>query len=1148
MDTGLAPNCTWEIEGCYFLSMNFGRELLRKFRTFALDLISADETKVGWWASDGFFDLHFANSLPMKSAFLRRWILGVTLLLSVSLQAAEFGQRLANLSTRTQAGAGASAPIVGFVIGEGVQKKVLIRAIGPGLNQFPGVSGTLPNPKLELYSGQTKIAENDDWTASTIGGTTGFSAAGAFALSTGSRDAALLATLGPGAYTAQVTGVGTTQAGMILLEVYDVTGQARLMNLSTRAVVGTGGGILISGVAIAPGSGIRKLLVRAAGPTLQALAPSLSALLDPTIAIIDSSNVQIASNNDWGTENIPALLAAFDRAGAFPFGERSKDSALIADLAPGRNYTIQVSGVGGTTGIALIEVYDLTPENLAAVKVVATKASTDTNRGAAPAVFSVTRTGPTVSPLTVYYNLGGTAVAGLDYVSLPGSVTIPAGATSAGIAVSANAETTGAATNKVVSVSIVSGPGYALDIDRMAAITIFYNPGTLFVSLLRPAPAAITSTAYGTATIQLSPNRTFGIITLTFSNLSSPETVAYVRIGNPGEVGTELVRLPNGQVSGQPWIFQASGAFSAADLVQALSDGRIFVSVESASFPGGALRGAFIQSNGSLAFIPPAAAPAVADAALTPIAAARFLTQATFGPTKADIDALVGRPASELGNWITAQMALPASSLLDATRADFNTFTAVTSDGPQYSYQNRQAGWWQNVLTGPDQLRQRVAFALSQIFVVSDVNSSLYNNPLGMAAYYDILGRRAFGNFRQLLEDVTLSPVMGFYLSSLRNRKATLNASTGVLSSPDENYAREVLQLFTIGLNRLQPDGTLVLDAQGVPIPTYDQSTITELAKVFTGWGYASTDTNPSFTGSPANWFQPMRLYPAFHEDGVKTLFSGNVLPANQGGIKDLGDALDFLFNHPNTGPFISRQLIQRLVTSNPSPGYIYRAAQAFANNGNGIRGDLGAVVRAILMDYEVRSTAVAATASFGKLREPLLRAAALLRAFKGGANNQRFSYFTGQTNESQLGQTALHAPTVFNFYEPNYVQPGALANAGLFAPEYQILTDTTAISLPNQLWSWIYNGRTQGAAFNPNEANIGFVFDGSLLALARTPVALVDHVNLMLAAGGLPKAVTDRMVAAISALPNNTAGTDLERVRSAVYLAVSLPQGAIQK
>lgn len=1083
----------------------------------------------------------------MKAILLLPRLACVAALLMTSwgVRAAEFDQRLSNLSTRAQAATGDSAPIVGFVISEGVQKRVLIRAIGPGMSTIPGIGPTLANPKLELYAGQTKIAENDDWNVNSIGGSTGFTAAGAFPLTAGSRDAALLTTLGPGGYTAQITGVGTV-SGVVLLEVYDVTGQARLMNFSTRGMVGTGAGILISGVAIAPGGGVRKMLVRAAGPTLGGMYPTLRTLADPAIAVIDGTT-QIASNDDWGTENTAALNAAFGQTGAFPFPPGSKDAALMVDLAPGKNYTIQVSGVGNTTGIALVEVYDLTPHNLAMVSVAATTVSTDT-KGSAPAVFTVTRTGSTASPLTVYYNLGGSAIVGRDYASLPGFVTIPAGAAGATIPVSARADGFGPAINKDVTISVVSGPGYAVDSRRTAAVSIFYNPGTLYLASLRPSPSAAASTGYGTATVQLSSDQTFAIVNVTFSNLSSPQTVAYLRLGNPGEVGAELARLSNGQVSGQNWIFQSTSGLTAADMVQALKDGRIFISIESANFPGGELRGAFIQSSGSLTFTPPATMPAMADTALTPADAARFLMQATFGPTKAEIDALAGKRLSELRNWIGTQIGLPPTLLLPATRADFNAFTALTSDNPQYSYQNRQAGWWKNARTAPDQLRQRVAFALSQIFVVSDVNSSLYNNPLGLANYYDILVRGAFGNFRQVLEEVTLSPIMGFYLSSLRNRKATLDTRTQQFTAPDENYAREVMQLFTIGLNRLQPDGTLMLDALGVPIPTYDQKTITELAKVFTGWGYASPATNPSFTGAPANWIDPMLLYPDFHDNTEKVIVGGAVLPANQGGIKDLKDTLDALFNHPNTGPFISRQLIQRLVTSNPSPGYVYRVAQAFANNGLGVRGDLGAVIQAILTDYEARSPVVAASASFGKLREPLLRGTALLRAFNGGANNGRFAFFVAQTNESQLGQTALHAPTVFNFFEPNYVQPGVLAAAGLFAPEYQILTDTTAISQPNQLWTWIYTNRSQGATANPDETSIGFVFESNFLALARTPATLVDYTNLVLAGGGLPKTITDRIVAAITAMPNNTAATDLERVRSAIYLTVSVPQGAIQK
>jgi uncharacterized protein (DUF1800 family) len=783
------------------------------------------------------------------------------------------------------------------------------------------------------------------------------------------------------------------------------------------------------------------------------------------------------------------------------------------------------------------------------VSVAATTATTDA-KGAAPGVFTITRTGSTAAPLTVYYTLGGSAVAGFDYAALPGSVTIPAGASSATVSISALAGTGDMAINKDASLTLVSGTGYVVDTARTAAVTIFYNPGTLYVTSLRAPTGTITSTAFGTATIQLSKDNTFAIVNLTFSNLSSPETVAYLRFGNPGEVGVELLRLPNGQVNGVVWTFQASGALSVADIVQAIRDGRVFVSVESANYPAGELKGAFIQSNGSLAFTPPPAPPPFPNTGLSPADASRFLTQATFGPTKADIDALSGKPIAALDSWISAQIALPASLHLDATRLDYFTYDAGR-DTTVISQSNRQAAWWKLSLTAPDQLRQRVAFALSEIFVVSDVNSTLFNNAggQGMSNYYDVLVRGAFGNFRQLLEDVTLSPIMGYYLSSLRNGKATVDSRGQVLTSPDENYAREVMQLFTIGLNQLQPDGTLKLDPLGLPIPTYDQKTITEMAKIFTGWGFYSPNSNPSFRGEQSNWLNPMMLYPAFHETGAKTIVGGAVVPANQGGVKDLADTLDALFQHPNTGPFISRQLIQRLVTSNPSPGYVYRVSQAFANNGAGVRGDLGAVVRAILMDYEARSSAVAATTSFGKLKEPLLRATSLLRAFNGGANNGRFQIFNPEAGTTaSLGQAALRAPTVFNFFEPNFIEPGPLATAGLYAPEYQILTDTAAIAVPNQLWTYTNVNRSQGANMNPGETIVGFVFDPAILALARTPQALVDHANLVLAGGGLPKAISDRIVAAISAMPNNTASSDLERVRSAIYLTVAAPQGAIQK
>lgn len=1081
---------------------------------------------------------------------LLAWVVALLAASSVS------AQRLSNLSTRTQVGAGANVTVVGFVVGQGSSKNILIRAVGPTLAASPfSVPGTISDPKIDVADASGRIIfSNDNWSATTVGGASTFASLGAFNLATNSRDAAILATnLVPGAYTATVSGVGTA-AGVALVEVYDVTGAARLLNLSTRAQVGTGSGIIISGLVISPGDGRRQILVRAAGPALAGFGVP-GALADPVIAIVNNANpnVQVASNDNWGTgTNVASLNSAFTQSGAFAFAAGSKDAAVITDLAPG-SYSIQVSGVGESTGLALVEVYDITPDNLTTVSVIASNATTDT-KGAAPGVYTFSRTGSTVAPLTAYYQVGGTAMSGVDYAPLAGSVTFPAGASTVAVNLAPRTDGASDTISRIAMLSLVPGSGYAIgEAASVASVTIFYNPGTNYLASLRTPSSAPNSTAYGTATIQLSGDNTFAIVNVNFSNLSSPQTVAYLRLGNPGEVGTEVLRLPTGQVSGQQWNFPTEGTLTAAAIVQAIRDGRIFLSIESANYPAGELKGSFIQNNATLVFVAPAEPPALPDTPLTAAEAARFLTQSTFGPAKADIDSLTGKRRADLNAWITAQMALPASLHRVATTEDFAAYTA-TGESPQFDWRNRQSAWWKLALTSEDQLRQRVAFALSQILVVSEQNSTLYNNSLNLAHYYDQLVNGAFGSFRQLLENVTLSPMMGVYLSSLRNAKATFDARTGaVLTSPDENYAREVMQLFTIGLNQLQPDGTLKLDPSGLPIPTYDQKTITEVAKVFTGWAFASDTTNVNnFRGAAANYFAPMVLFPAFHEDGAKTLFNGIQLPANQGGAKDLKDTLDALVNHPNTGPFISRQLIQRLVTSNPSPGYVYRVAQTFANDGTGTRGNLGAVVRAILTDYEARSMAVAATASFGKLREPLLRATALLRALNGASNLGRYAnapFHTPINTENTLGQAPLHAPTVFNFFEPNYVQPGALAASGLYAPEYQILNDTTAISQPNQLWNFIYATRS---ATNTLETTVGLKLD-SLLPLARTPAALVEQANLLLAAGGLPKSVTDRFVAAITAMPNGTGASfttaqDIERVRSALYLTVSVPQGAVQK
>lgn len=1076
-------------------------------------------------------------------------------LASTSVHAAsQYDQRLANLSSRGQVGIGANILISGFVVNEGAPKKVLIRAVGQKLGQAPfNLPGILANPTLSLFNGNNQLVlQNDNWNSTDndqVALAAATSAVGAFALTGANNDSALVATLSPGAYTAQVSGVGNT-TGVGLLEVYDITGSARLMNLSTRAVInpggpGASGGVLISGLVIATGGGPRQLLIRAAGPALTALNVP-GAIADPVFSIYSGSTIIAGgSSTDWDKTNGAAITAASAQAGAFPFPAGSKDDALLINLMPG-TYTIQVGGVGGIGGVALVEVYDLTPESLSTVNVTATVASTDT-QGAAPGVFTFTRVGNLASAINVAYTLSGSAVAGTDYQPLPGIVSFSAGVSTVTVSLTPKSSAANQ-NNRTATVTLVPNNSYGVGAGDSASVAIFYNSGSLYVSNLR-APASITgSTAYGTGTIQLSPDEQSAYVNVAFSNLSSPEVVAHLEID-----GIYVFTLPQGQVSNALWTFAPTASFTKAQLIAALKAGRVTISIDTASYTTGELEGTYLKSSGSAAFNPPAAPPALNFATLPNAPeAARFLTQATFGPRGDEILALATKG---FPTWINEQLALPASSHFAEANADFaaNNATGVGSPATgapntRISAANRQHAWWKLAINAPDQLRQRVAFALSEILVTSDQNSTIANWEDGHTVFYDLLVNGAFGNFRDLLEKVTLSPNMGIYLSSLRNAKATFNAQGVQLTQPDENYAREIMQLFTIGLNELQPDGTLKLDPAGQPIPTYTQDTIVQTAKIFTGWGFFQS-TNPTFRGGGGlseQYINPMMLFPAFHDDTAKTIVGGKVLPAAQGGVKDLKDTLDALFNHPNTGPFICKQLIQRLVTSNPSPGYVYRVAQVFANNGAGVRGDLGAVIRALLLDYEARSNAVINSPSYGKAREPLLRATAILRAFEAASDSGRYTTAGGSNltnpetiNTASLAEAAGRAPTVFNFYEPGYVYPGVIAAAGLYAPEFKVLTDTTALTIPNYLYNILQATRSAtsvGLNFNYN----------NLLASAKNSQGLVDYMNLVFSTGSMPKAMIDRIVAALNAMPANTSDTD--RVRSAIYLTVTSAEGAVQK
>jgi uncharacterized protein (DUF1800 family) len=393
---------------------------------------------------------------------------------------------------------------------------------------------------------------------------------------------------------------------------------------------------------------------------------------------------------------------------------------------------------------------------------------------------------------------------------------------------------------------------------------------------------------------------------------------------------------------------------------------------------------------------------------------------------------------------------------------------------------------------------------------------------------------------------------MGQYLNMRGNKKPVSPNFT----EPNENYAREVLQLFSIGVHQLHPDGTFKLNANGLPIESYHQGEIEAFAHVFTGW-----DTDPVAVTIPAigvngpinsSYNKPMVVRPVSnHSNSVKVLLNGFTIPANAAHTTlscntELALALDNIFFHPNVGPFISRRLIQRLVTSNPSPGYVYRVAKVFNDDGSGVRGNMKAVIKAILTDYEARSTDLLGNAGYGKLREPLLRCTAILRAFHPespttapGVSGLR-KWILGST-DTALGQTVYRSPTVFNFYEPDYMAPGNPTGAGLFTPEMQILTETTAITSAN----YIFSGVNTTAGWSGGDVRLNLTTERDMAANSTN---LVNHLNLLMMGGQMPSAMSGRIVTYINTLPTGSNANNLARARAAVLLVASSAQCAMQR
>jgi uncharacterized protein (DUF1800 family) len=558
---------------------------------------------------------------------------------------------------------------------------------------------------------------------------------------------------------------------------------------------------------------------------------------------------------------------------------------------------------------------------------------------------------------------------------------------------------------------------------------------------------------------------------------------------------------------------------------------------------GGGDSGAVGQSGASTTPAPPTTPPAPpappppAPPSVGGADAARLLDQATFGVTASDVAHV---QSIGIDAYINEQLAYPPTQYTGYTYTPHTAPTGCIGDGSnppdasslcardQYSPFQVQRDFFTHALNNPDQLRQRVAFALSQIMVVSSVE--IYE-AYGLANYENILLNDALGNYRTLLQDVTLSPTMGHYLD-MANSDET-NPQNGTV--PNQNYAREVLQLFSIGLVALNQDGTQQLDATGAPIPTFEGTTIEGFASVFTGWTYPPVPGANSQWTNPINFDGTMVSFPDHHQSGTKALLNGYTVAAGQTPEQDLANALDNIFNHPNVGPFIGRQLIQHLVTSNPSPAYVARIAAVFANNGQGVRGDLSAVVRAILTDVEARGAAPA-TDLFGHLREPALFITSTLRSLGGQSDGVLL-----RNASSAMGQPMFSPETVFSFYPPSYQIPGTQT----VAPAFGIDNSATALARANFINTVIMQG---GAKADPTvTGSTGTIIDLTPFASLANNATLILQLNQTLMHGSLPSDASNIIQTAASSIAAGS--TDpLAAARAASYLILTSAQYQVER
>lgn len=482
--------------------------------------------------------------------------------------------------------------------------------------------------------------------------------------------------------------------------------------------------------------------------------------------------------------------------------------------------------------------------------------------------------------------------------------------------------------------------------------------------------------------------------------------------------------------------------------------------------------------------------------------AARLLDQAAWGPTPADIQTVQQEGISA---WLNAQFQTAPSYLPDqpilASNGKTNTdFTPL------------QRAFFQNAVTGPDQLRQRVAFALSEMWVVSGVS---INQAYAWAPYYKVLLDNAFGNYRDLMKAVTLNPDMGAYLNMVNNNKG--NPSKG--TAPNENYARELMQLFTIGLTQLNPDGSPVLDANGNPVSTYAQAIVTDTARALTGWTFPPAPGATSKANNPAYYFGQMIPVETNHDMGSKTIIGGKTLPPNQTAEQDLDAVLDALMAQPAMAPFVSRQLIQHLVTSNPSSAYIHRVAAVFTNDGSGVTGNMQAVITAILTDPEARAAddpTASIAPGYGHLREPVLFIANLLRGLNANLTASSAVY----NDANLLGQNLFYPPSVFSYFSPLYTLPN-----GTLAPEFQLYSTATAVFRDNIVNAAIYGTLDKNTTLDYSE----------FLPYGNDGTVLLDHISYLFLHGSMSTALLEACANAMSATTSAQS-----RVQAALYTVLT--------